>query len=194
MSTSDSNNDELNNEFENFANSEAGVPLDGESSDESVYKNDFDDFANSDPGVPLDAESADESSYTDAGEYADPNDYADSGEYSEADSSEYPDADSSEYSEDAYAPLEGEEYSDGAYADEPVEEERQEVYFPPVMNRYNVILLISLIILCIGIVMVLIRLADYKFNVKAKQTDSGFASVERVDSTSDATISVIKNV
>ena len=168
MSTSDSNNDELNNEFEDFANVEAETPVD--------------------------AESADESSYTDAGEYADPNDYADSGEYSEADSSEYPDADSSEYPADAYAPLEGDEYSDGAYADEPVEEERQEVYFPPVMNRYNVILLISLIILCIGIVLVLIRLADYKFNVKAKQTDSGFASVERVDSTSNAAISVIKNV
>ncbi len=177
MSTSDSNNDELNNEFEDFANSDAGVPLDGETSDGSAY-----------------TEEASGDAYADAGEYADPNDYADSGEYSEADSSEYPDADSSEYPADAYAPLEGDEYSDGAYADEPVEEERQEVYFPPVMNRYNVILLISLIILCIGIVLVLIRLADYKFNVKAKQTDSGFASVERVDSTSNAAISVIKNV
>lgn len=165
MSTSDSNYDELNNEF--------------------------DDYSNVDQ-TPVDAESADDSAYTDAGEYTDPNDYADSGDYS--DSSEYPDSDSSEYPEDAYAPLEGEGYSDGSYSDEPVEEEYEEKYFPPVMNRYNVILLVTLLILITGIVLVLIRLADYKFNVKAKQTDSGFASVERVVPTSDSAISVIKNV
>ncbi|MBR5711104.1 MAG: hypothetical protein IKX40_10130 [Thermoguttaceae bacterium] len=174
MSTSDSNYDELNS------------------------ANEFDD-ANADAGYQADAEIADESAYTgessaDAGEYVDAGDYTESTEY--ADSSEYADADSSEYSEDAYAPLEGaDQYSDGAYqSDEPVEEERQEVYFPPVMNRYNVILLLSLLILITGIVLVLIRLADYKFNVKAKQTDSGFASVERIVPMSDAVTSVFKNV
>ena len=169
MSTSDSNYDEFNN----------GI----------------DDSADFDPGVPLDEDSADGSAYTEeapAGEYTEPGDYADSGEYS--DSSEYSDADSSEYSADAYAPLEGEEYSDSSYAEEPVEEEREEKYFPPVMNRYNVILLVSLIILITGIVLVLLRLADYKFNVKAKQTDSGFASVERVVPMSEAVTSVFKNV
>ena len=175
MSTSDSNYDELNNEFDDFADVEAETPVDAESADGSGY-----------------TEESTGDAYADAGEYTDPNDYADSSEYS--DSSEYPDADSSEYPADAYAPLDGDGYSDGAYTDEPVEEEYEEKYFPPVMNRYNVILLISLIILITGIVLVLIRLADYKFNVKAKQTDSGFASVERVDSTSDAVISVIKNV
>lgn len=174
MSTSDSNNDELNNEFEDFSNVDAETPVDAESADGSAYTESTGD------------------AYAESGEYVDTNDYADSGEYS--DSSEYPDADSSEYPEDAYAPLEGDGYSDGSYADEPVEEERQEVYFPPVMNRYNVILLVSLIILVTGIILVLIRLADYKFNVKAKQTDSGFASVERVVPMSDAVTSVFKNV
>ena len=175
MSTSDSNYDELNNEFDNFSNVDGEILADAQSADGSAY-----------------TEEAAEGAYTDAGEYTNPNDYADSGEYS--DSSEYPDADSSEYPEDAYAPLEGDEYSDDSYEDESVEEEYEEKYFPPVMNRYNVVLLISLIILITGIVLVLIRLADYKFNVKAKQTDSGFASVERVVPTSDAAISVIKNV
>ena len=172
MSTSDSNNDELNNEFDDFANFDAETPIDAQAEDNSAY-----------------TEESTADAYADSGEYTDSTEYADSGEY--ADSAEY--ADSSEYSEDAYAPLDGEGYSD-SYADEPVEEERQEVYFPPVMNRYNVILLISLLILITGIVLVLIRLADYKFNVKAKQTDSGFASVERVVPASDAAISVIKNV
>ncbi|MBQ2620584.1 MAG: hypothetical protein IJF84_04535 [Thermoguttaceae bacterium] len=177
MSTSDSNYDELNNEFDDFANADAETPVDNQAEDNSAY--------------------------TDSGEFTDPNDYTDSGEYAEADSTEYSDADSSEYSDDsseyssdAYAPLEGvDEYSDGVYqSDEPVEEERQEMYHPPVMNRYNVILLITLLILITGIVLVLIRLADYKFNVKAKQTDSGFASVERVLPMSDVTVPVFKNV
>ena len=173
MSTSDSNYDELNNEFDEFANVDAETPVDAESADGAVYTED--------------------TTGTDAGEYIDPNEYVESSEYS--DSSEYPDADSSEYSADAYAPLEGVgEYSEDAYADEPIEEERQEMYFPPVMNRYNVILLVTLLILITGIVLVLIRLADYKFNVKAKQTDSGFASVEYVQPMSDAAISVFKNV
>ena len=168
MSTSDSNYDELN----------------------SV--NEFDD-ANADAGYQADAEIADEST-GDAGEYVNAGDYTESTE--NADSSEYSDADSSEYSEDAYAPLEGvDEYSTTDYtSDEPVEEERQEVYFPPIMNRYNVILLISLLLLTTGVILLLIRLADYKFNVKAKQTDSGFASVEYVVPMSSETDSVIKNV
>lgn len=167
MSTSDSNYDELN----------------------SV--NELDD-ANADVET-TNAEIADESTGN-AGEYVDAGDYTESTET--ADSSEYSDADSSEYSEDAYAPLEGvDEYSTSDYtSDEPVEEERQEVYFPPVMNRYNVILLISLLLLTTGVILLLIRLADYKFNVKAKQTDSGFASVEYVLPMSDAADSVIKNV
>ena len=175
MSTSDSNYDEFNNGIDDSADFDPGVPLDEDSADGSAY-----------------TEEASADAYTDAGEYAESGEYADSGEYS--DSSEYSDADSSEYSADAYAPLEGEEYSDSAYAEESVEEEYVEKYFPPVMNRYNVILLVSLIILIAGIVLVLLRLADYKFNVKAKQTDSGFASVERVVPMSDAVTSVIKNV
>ena len=176
MSTSDSNNDEFNNEFDDFSNVDQ-TPVDDQSADGYTY-----------------TEEASEGAYTDAGEYVDTNDYADSGEYADADSSEYADADSSEYTGDAYAPLEGDEYSDGSYTEEPVEEEYEEKYFPPVMNRYNVILLVALLILITGIVLVLIRLADYKFNVKAKQTDSGFSSVEYVLPMSDASTSVVKRV
>lgn len=175
MSTSDSNYDEFNSDASDFDDGDPGIPLDSDAADGTSY-----------------TEEATGDAYTESGEYTDPNDYADSGEYS--DSSEYSDADSSEYPADAYAPLEDEGYSDGAYADEPVEEEYEEKYFPPVMNSYNVVLLISLLILITGIVLVLIRLADYKFNVKAKQTDSGFASVERVVPMSDAVTSVFKNV
>ncbi len=185
MSTSDSNYDELNNEFDDFSNADAGIPLDNETADNSGYTEESTGDAYTESGE-----------FTDTNEYVDAGDYADSGEYPDADSSEYPaDADSSEYPADAYAPLEGVDgYSEGDYSEEPVEEEREEVYFPPVMNRYNVILLISLLILITGIVLVLIRLADYKFNVKAKQTDSGFASVEYVLPMSDAVTTVFKNV
>ena len=186
MSTSDSNYDELNsgNEFDEFASEDAGYPADAEIADESAYTDES-------SGEPI----ADAGEYTESTEYADAGDYADSSEYPDADSSEYPDADSSEYPEDAYAPLDGVDgYSEGDYtSDEPVEEERQELYHPPVMNRYNVILLISLLILVTGIILVLIRLADYKFNVKAKQTDNGFASVECVIPASSANTSVFIN-
>ena len=164
MSTSDSNNDELINETEfDASNFEAGEPLDPQAAEESAYSED---------SAPVD------------GEYQEGADSTPVEEYSESDSSEYPD--------DAYAPLEGVEgYEDDQYAseEEPVEE-RQEVYHPPVLNRYNVVLLVTLIMLTIGVVLMLIRLAEYKFNVKAKQTDSGFASVEG----SVFNDSVVKNI
>lgn len=172
MSTSDSNYDELNsvNEFDD-ANAGAGSPADAEIADESAYTDESTGEANA-------------GEYVDAGDYTEPEQYEDSAEYA--------DADSSEYSEDAYAPLEGvNEYAD---SDAEYEEPRQEVYFPPVMNRYNYILLLSFVILVIGIILVLIRLADYKFNIKAKQTDKGFTSIEYILPASDVSTSVIKNV
>ena len=193
MSTSDSNYDELNNGngFDEYSSDDAGYQNDAGIADESGYTDESTGQEYSDAGEYTDgSEYVDSTEYADGGEYADSTEYADGGEY--ADSSEY----SGEYSGDAYAPLEGvDEYSDGYASDEPVEEERQEVYFPPVMNRYNVILLLSLLIILTGIVLVLIRLiVDYNFEIKAKTTDSGFASVERVLPASTADISVIKNV
>lgn len=194
MSTSDSNYDEQNNgnEFDEYSSEDAGYQYDAGIADESGYTDESAGQEYSDAGEYTDGgEYADSTEYADGGEYTNATEYADSGEYTEADSSEY----SGEYSDDAYAPLEGvDQYSDGYASDEPVEEERQEVYFPPVMNRYNVILLLSLLIILTGIVLVLIRLiVDYNFEVKAKTTDSGFASVERVLPASTSDISVIKN-
>lgn len=189
MSTSDSNYDELNsgNEFDEYPSDAAGYQADAEIADGSSYTDESTGEEYADAG-----EYSESTEYADGGEYAESTEYADSGEYADADSSEY----SGEYSEDAYAPLEGvDEYSDGYTSDEPVEEERQEVYFPPVMNRYNVILLLSLLIILTGIILVLIRLfVDYRFEVKAKTTDSGFASVEYVLPASSTDIPVSKNV
>ena len=201
MSTPDENNDELIQdgqvEQDNFS-SEEDEFADGDFTTQSA-----DDFMSA-SGIGEDAYLQSESGET--GEYQEySEDAAEQGdsegvdtEYAQGEGAEYAEGD---YSEDPYASItEGEEGESAEGYDETAESEEEPEPEPPMSltqrilnaDRYNMILLLTLLMLTVGVVMVLIRLNDYKFNVKAKSTDEEFGVMKYIVPAEEV-LSVVRN-
>ncbi len=191
MSNSDDNNEDKLNQEEELNQQNLSADGEDEYADGDFNLDNADDFF-AEGGSMADqlenvSEDASEADSADSSDFTETTETAES-ELTEGDNPEgtYTEDTSGEYIEDPYAAVEeipAEESEQPADTDELQEEEEVKPKLTlwqkiASADRYNMLLLLSLLLLCVGVTMMLIRLNDYKFNVKAKSTEDGFGLIE----------------